>query len=130
MKPMVKKRLKGFLIDLAISTTVSAGIEYMLRKKVKNEVVHGVVTPTTVMWALEYIQLRQCGQTVGQKAMKIMVADKQGCNLSSKQIIKRMAYRDTLSTFDYLRNRHKFTGENGERFSHDRYARTEVKVIK
>ncbi len=65
--PLQKKRTKAFLIDLAISSVVTVGVEYVLRKKVKNEVVHALVTPTVVMWALEYAQLRQNGQTIGYK---------------------------------------------------------------
>ena len=130
MKLLTKKRLKGYLIDLAISTAVTAGAEYFLRKKVKNEAVHVLVTPTVVMWALEYAQLRQFGQTAGYKAMGLVVTDEKGACLTSKQIAKRMAYRDTLSTFDYLKNRNAFEGENGGKFSHDRYAGTVVRQVK
>jgi|SRR5690625_2558560 len=92
MKRMTKKRFKGYLIDLAISTAVTAGVENFLRKKVKNEAVHAIVTPAVVMWALEYVQLRQFGQAAGYKASGIPVTDEGGTSLTSGQIVKRMAY--------------------------------------
>ncbi|MBH9788093.1 RDD family protein, partial [Clostridioides difficile] len=69
MESMTKKRTAAFLIDTAVSTAVTFGVEYFLRKKVKNEAVHALVTPTVVLWALEYAQLRKNGQTIGYKAM-------------------------------------------------------------
>ena len=69
MKSMTKKRLGAVMIDSVIATTVSLGVEYLLRKKVKNEFIHTVVTPTVVFWGLEYAQLRKNGQTLGYKAM-------------------------------------------------------------
>lgn len=69
MKSITTKRTAAYMIDVAISTTVTFGIEYFLRKKVKNEAVHALVTPTVVMWALEYAQLRNKGQTIGYQAM-------------------------------------------------------------
>jgi len=86
-----------------------------------------IVTPMVVMWALEYAQLRQFGQTVGYKASGLAVTDEGGNSLTCGQIVKRMAYRDTLSTFDYMKNRNEFEGENGEAFPHDRYAGTVVR---
>lgn len=128
MKPITKKRFNGYLIDhLAISTAVTAGVEHFLRKKVKNEAVHNIVMPMVVMWALEYAQLRQFGQTAGYKASGLAVTAKDGNSLTSGQIVKRMVYGDTLSTFDYMKNRSEFEGENGEVFPHDRYAGTVVR---
>ncbi|WP_100009792.1 RDD family protein [Lentibacillus sediminis] len=129
MNSITKKRLSGYLIDVAISTAVTAGVEYFLRKKVKNEAVHALVTPTVVLWGLEYVQLRQCRQTLGYKAMGITVENKEGGGLSDKQILKRMAYRDTVSTFDYLKNRKAFEGETGEVLPHDRYAGAVVRDV-
>lgn len=127
MKRITKKRLSGYLIDVAISGVVTAGVEYFLRKKVKNEAVHALVTPIIVLWGLEYAQLRQCRQTLGYKAMGIAVENEEAVRLSDKQILKRMAYRDTVSTFDYLKNRKAFEGETGEVLPHDRYAGTVVR---
>ncbi|CDO03829.1 hypothetical protein BN988_02357 [Oceanobacillus picturae] len=67
MKSITKKRTKAFLIDLAISSAITAGLEYFLRKKVKSEAIHAIVTPSIVMWSLEYGQLRRNGQTFGYK---------------------------------------------------------------
>ena len=127
MESITKKRTAAFLIDTAISTAVTLGVEYFLRKKVKNEVVHALVTPTAVLWALEYAQLRQNGQTIGYKAMGLTLENKDGHPLSEGQIIKRMAYRDTLSTFDYLKNRQTFEQQHGQRLPHDSFAGTIVK---
>ena len=86
MKSITKKRTKAFLIDLAISTAVTAGVEYVLRKKVKNEAIHAIVTPTAVMWSLEFAQLHKNGQTVGYKKMGIALENKNGTKLTSAQI--------------------------------------------
>lgn len=40
MESITKKRAIAFLMDTAISTAVTLGVEYFLRKKVKSEVVH------------------------------------------------------------------------------------------
>lgn len=61
-----------------------------------------------VLWALEYAQLRKNGQTIGYKAMGLALENEDGRPLSAGQIIKRMAYRDTISTFDYLKDRQAF----------------------
>ena len=127
MKSITKKRTKAYFIDFAISALVTAGVEQLLRKKVKSEFVHAVITPTVVMWSLEYIQLRQCSQTMGNKAMGLVLENEEGSQLTSKQIIKRIAYRDTISTFDYLKDRKGFEGEEGSVFPHDAFANTSVK---
>ncbi|MGE7090352.1 RDD family protein [Lysinibacillus sp. NPDC048646] len=129
MKAITKKRTKAFLIDLAVSTAVTAGVEYVLRKKVKNEAVHALVTPMVVMWSLEYAQLRQNGQTIGYKKMGLALENEDGSKLSTDQILKRMAYRDTVSTFDYLKNRKAFEKQHGEILPHDRFADTVVKEL-
>jgi len=46
---------------------VTAGVEYILRKKLKNEAIHAIVTPSVVMWSLELVQMRKKEQTVGMK---------------------------------------------------------------
>ncbi|WP_155592996.1 RDD family protein [Lysinibacillus cavernae] len=127
MESITKKRTAAFLIDTAISTAVTLGVEYFLRKKVKNEAVHALVTPTVVMWTLEYAQLRKKGQTIGYKAMGLALENEDGHALSDCQIIKRMAYRDTVSTFDYLKNRQAFEQQHGQRLPHDSFAGTIVK---
>lgn len=129
MRSITKKRTKAFLIDLAISSALSAGVEYFLRKKVKSEVVHALVTPTIVMWTLEYAQLRQSGQTIGYKKMGLALESKEGSELRTSQIIKRMGYRDTVSTFDYLKSRKAFEGQAGAILPHDCFSSTVVREL-
>ncbi|MFT9816127.1 RDD family protein [Lysinibacillus sp. NPDC056185] len=129
MNSISKKRTKAFLIDIAISSAVTAGVEYILRKKVKNEAIHAIVTPTVVMWSLELAQLRKKGQTVGYKKMGLVLENKNGTRVTSSQIIKRMAYRDSISTFDYLKNPKAFEQQNGQLLPHDSFSGTIVKEI-
>jgi len=129
VKTISKKRTKAFLIDIAISSAVAAGVEYILRKKVKNEAIHAIVTPTVVMWSLELVQLRKKGQTVGYKKMGLVLENEHGTKLTSSQIIKRMAYRDLISTFDYLKNPKAFEQQNGQLLPHDSFSGTVVKEI-
>ncbi|MGE7694137.1 RDD family protein [Lysinibacillus sp. NPDC094177] len=129
MKSITKKRTKAFLIDLAISSAVTVGVEYVLRKKVKNEAIHAIVTPTVIMWSLEFAQLRKKGQTVGYKKMGLILENENGPKLTSAQIMKRMAYRDSISTFDYLKNPKAFEQQNGQLLPHDSFSSTVVKEI-
>ncbi|TDL30827.1 RDD family protein [Jeotgalibacillus sp. S-D1] len=129
MNAITKKRTKAYFIDLAVSTIVTAGVELLLRRKVKSEFVHAVITPTAVMWSLEYIQLRQSGQTIGNRVMGLSLENGDGTELTCNQILKRMAYRDTKSTFDYLKDRKGFEGDDGSVLPHDGFANTIVKEI-
>jgi uncharacterized RDD family membrane protein YckC len=129
VKTLTKKRTKAILIDLAISSAVTAGVEYFLRKKVKSEAVHTLITPTIVMWALEYAQLRKSGQTVGFKKMGLVLVNENGAELTSRQIIKRMGYRDTVSTLDYIKSRKTFEAQEGAVLPHDRFSGTEVREL-
>lgn len=129
MKSITKKRTKAFLIDLAIAIAVTYGVEYFLRKKVKNQVVHSVVTPTIVMWTLEYAQLRRCGQTIGYKRMGLSLENKEDSELTPCQIIKRMSYRDTVSIIDYLKSPRTFEDKAGALLPHDRFSDTKVKEL-
>ena len=130
MKSMTKKRLGAVMIDSVIAATVSLGVEYVLRKKVKSEFVHTVVTPTVLFWGLEYAQLRKNGQTIGYKAMGLALENKDGSKPTDAQIAKRILYRDTISTFDYLKDRQNFAQRDGAIFPHDRFAQTVVKESK
>lgn len=129
MKSITKKRVKAYFIDLAISTAVTIGVESLLRKKIKNEAIHALVTPTAVMWTLEYAQLCKSGQTLGYKQARLKLEGEGGTKPTSQQILKRMAYRDTISTFQYIGNRKTFEGQNGSEFPHDRYSDTIVKEV-
>ncbi|MFC7684867.1 RDD family protein [Ureibacillus sp. GCM10028918] len=127
MKAITKKRRNAFLIDLAISGVVNVGVEYLLRKKIKNEAFHALVTPTAVLWTLEYVQLRNSGQTLGYKAAGLVVENANGAEVTPTQIVKRMAYRDFIGTVDYVFKRKSFESQNGEILPHDRIAGTVVK---
>jgi hypothetical protein len=127
VKPITKKRTKALLLDLTISSFVTLGVEHFLRKKVKNEAVHVFLTPTVVMWALEFVQLRKNGQTIGYKKMGLVLENETGSALTPVQILKRIGYRDTWSTIDYLKNRKAFESEDGAILPHDRFAKTVVK---
>ncbi|RWZ52229.1 RDD family protein [Halobacillus fulvus] len=127
MKPITKKRIKATLIDLGISTVVSLSLEQLLRKKIKSEAFHALVTPTVTAWALECAQLKSCGQTIGYKAAGLKLENESGGVPSASQIAKRIAYRDTVSTIDYFKDRTSFEKEDGSILPHDRYAETIVK---
>ncbi|WP_077596899.1 RDD family protein [Oceanobacillus kimchii] len=129
MKAITKKRTKAYFIDLAISTAVTIGVEQLMRKKIKSEAVHALVTPTVVMWGLEYAQLRRCGQTIGYKQTGLKIEGTDGQAPTPNQIIKRMAYRDCLSTFKYLGDRKGFEGKDGSVLPQDTYAETIVKEV-
>ncbi|MFF5995804.1 RDD family protein [Lysinibacillus sp. KU-BSD001] len=129
MQSITKKRTAAIAIDLAISTAVTLGVEYFLRKKVKNEAVHNLITPTVVMWGLEYAQLRKSGQTIGYKAMGLALENEDGSKPTDAQIAKRIVYRDTISTFDYIKDRHHFEEQDGAILPHDRFAHTVVKEV-
>ena len=129
MKPITKKRLAAVMIDSVISATVALGVEYLLRKKVKSEFIHTIVTPTVAFWGLEYVQLRKSGQTLGYKAMGLALENEDGSKPSDAQIAKRIMYRDTMSTFDYLKDRQHFEDQDGARLPHDRFSHTVVKEV-
>lgn len=129
MHDITKKRTKAVLIDGVIAGLVSVGVETLLKKKIKSEAFHALVTPTAVMWGLEYAQMRSGGQTYGYKKMGLKLEDEDGTELTCSQIIKRMAYRDTLSTLDYLKSREKFEGADGSVLPHDRIAGTVVREV-
>ena len=129
MKSMTKKRLGALMIDSVVAATVSLGVEYVLRKKVKSEFVHTVVTPMVLFWGLEYAQLRKNGQTFGYKAVGLTLENADGSKPTDAQIAKRMLYRDTISTFDYLKDRQHFAEQDGATLPHDRFAQTVVKEI-
>lgn len=129
MKPLMKKRTKAFMIDLAISTAVTGVAEYFLRKKIKNEAFHALVTPVVVMYALESVQIRRSGQTIGYKKMGLTLEDEKAGVLTSEQLMKRMIYRDTWSTVKYLGTREEFVGGQGSILPHDHFAGTIVKEV-
>ena len=126
MRSVTKKRGTAFAIDLAISTAVTFGVEKLLRKKVKSEAIHALITPTVVMWSLEYVQLKNCGSTFGYQALGLTLEKEEGGRPTSRQIVKRMAYRDFISSLDYLKDRKGFQLEEGALMPHDRYSGTIV----
>lgn len=129
MNELAKKRGKAILIDTVISSVVSLALEPLLKKKTKSSFAYTVVSPSVIFWGLEYAQLRLSGQTVGQKMMRIEVQNEDGGEPTSKQIIKRLVHRDTISPFIYLKDREYFDAYEGERFPHDLYSHTTVKEL-
>ncbi|WOV83139.1 RDD family protein [Sporosarcina jeotgali] len=129
MKPITKKRMKAYFIDLALSAAVIGVSEYFLRKKVKNEAIHALVTPSVVMCTLECVQLVRSGQTVGYKKMGLVLESENGTDLNTKQLLKRTFYRDTFNTFQFIGNRQGFEKDDGKVLPHDSYAGTIVKEI-
>lgn len=127
MKALTKKRAKAYCIDVVISTAVTGVIEYILRKKIKNEAFHAIVTPTVIMGSLECVQLVRNGQTIGYKKMGLVLESENHKALTTKQVVKRIMYRDALSTLKYLTNRKKFEGKDGEVLPHDAFVGTVVK---
>ncbi|MCF3942129.1 RDD family protein [Oceanobacillus alkalisoli] len=119
MEALTKKRLKASLIDAGISTVVSLGVEYFLRKKIKNEAFHTIVLPMLSQYTLEYVQLKNGGQTIGYRLMGIELKSEDGKGLTSDQILKRMLHRDTTSTIAYFKNRDSFEAQAGRLFPHD-----------
>ncbi len=102
MNVIAKKRLKAYFIDFVVAGLTIGVIEYFLRKKVKSEVVHTMITPVIVPWSLECIQLKLSGQTFGYKRMGLVLESTEALNLTNKQIAKRMIYRQTVSPFKFL----------------------------
>lgn len=129
MHKLTKKRLKAVMIDSVISTVVTAAVEPILRKKIKNETFLQVAVPTLVFWGLEYAQLRLQGQTLGQKALGIRIESEDGNELTNEQILKRVLHRDTIGPVVYLRDHGKYTEHEGGKFPHDAYAHTFVKEM-
>lgn len=127
MNKLMKKRMKAMAIDLAISTGVTVILDPLIRKKVENKAIYDVIVPTVIFWGLEYAQLRAGGQTIGHKAAGIIIDTTDGSALSSEQIVKRLAHRDSISTFSYLKDRGKFEFYEGTKLPHDLYADTVVK---
>lgn len=123
MKELSKKRTKAVLIDTMVAMAVSVGIETALKSVTKKnrsaEAVYATLLPTFVMWGLEAVQMKNSGQTLGYKAMGLKLETEDGQNPSCEQVLKRAVYRDMLSTFDYLKDRKGFEGEDGSVFPHD-----------
>lgn len=129
MDNLMKKRVKGILIDTTISTAVSVAVEQAVKKKVKNSFFQAVLAPAVVLYGLEYAQLRISGQTIGQKVMGLEIQSETGKELTTKQIVKRMVHRDTISFIVYLKDRKKYNAFSGVKFPHDVYAETVVKEV-
>lgn len=126
----MKKRIKALLIDSLVSGAASLAVEGVFRAATKNkknagtEFCYSVILPTVTFWGLEYIQLRQRGQTIGHKLQGIIIESEDGTALTDEQIVKRLMHRDSVSTFAYLKDRAAF---DGERLPHDLYAGTVLK---
>ena len=119
MKTLTKKRAKAFAIDMAIATAVTGVVEVLLRKKVKNEFVHVVVTPTLVTYGLEYVQLKNSGQTIGYKQQGLKLVSEDGAPLEGCALVKRMLYRDYVSSLRYIADRKNFAKHDSAVLPHD-----------
>lgn len=126
MDKLTKKRGKALAIDVMASAIVTAAVEPLLRKKVKQEWVHALITPTVVFWGLEYVQLKARGQTVGHKIAGIRIESAVGGELTATQIAKRLAHRDSVMTLQWAKERGKNTAAQ---MPHDRYAKTRVREV-
>lgn len=124
MEKLLKKRGQAFAVDLMVSAAVTAAVEPLLRKKIKQEWFHALITPTAVFWGLEYAQLKACGQTVGHKTAGIKIENADGGELTGEQILKRVAHRDTVMTLQWFKERGK---EQGGQMPHDRFAGTRMR---
>lgn len=119
MRPLTKKRTQAVLIDSVIAGLVSYGVEQLVRKKVKSEFVHAVITPTLVSYALEACQMRRGGQTIGYKLMGLELKNDDGTPVTAAQAFKRALHRDTLSIAAYFKDRSHFEAEAGAVLPHD-----------
>lgn len=119
MKPLTKKRTQAVLIDGIVAGLLSYGIEQIVRKKVKNEFVHTVITPTLVSYALEACQMRRGGQTLGYKLMGLELKNDDGTPVTARQTVRRALHRDTRSVVSYVKDRNHFERENGAILPHD-----------
>lgn len=126
MDKLTKKRGKSLAIDMAVSGALTAVVEPLLRKKIKQEWVHALVTPTALFWGLEYLQLKTRGQTLGQQAAGIKIESTDGGELTDAQIFKRLAHRDSIMPLEWFRERGQ---DQGAQMPHDRFAHTFVKEI-
>ena len=129
MNDLTKKRLKAMLIDMAVSSAVSAALEPLVKTKVKSGFVPNVIMPSVVLWGLEAAEIGLAGQTLGQKAMGIKIVTTSGGKPTTGQLLKRAMHRDSLSSISYLKDRKSFEKNGGAVFPHDRYAGTLVKEL-
>ncbi|WP_214788297.1 RDD family protein [Exiguobacterium sp. s21] len=119
MNPLTKKRTKAVLIDGVIAGLLSFGVEQLVRKKVKSEFVHVVITPTLIAYALEACQMRRGGQTLGYKLMGLELKNDDGTPVTAEQAFKRALHRDTISIVAYVKDRPHFEAEDGAVLPHD-----------
>ncbi|AQQ52347.1 RDD family protein [Planococcus lenghuensis] len=130
MEQLTKRRVKASAIDFAMATAITLTIEQLLRKKIKNEAFHVLITPTAVQWGLEFIQLKQSGQTVGYKQQGLVLENSHGSELATMQIAKRIFYRDTIGPWVYWKERKKLESGNGAILPQDRFSGTIVRETK
>ena len=125
MHNLTKKRTKAYFIDMAISTVVTVSLDSFLSKRIKNDTIHTWVTPSVIMWSLEYVQMKSRKQTIGYKLMGLSLENQSDSETSTEQLLKRMVYRDLISFF--LIKSKNFEREKGAVLPHDHYALTRVK---
>ncbi|MCC5892805.1 RDD family protein [Exiguobacterium sp.] len=119
MRQLTKRRTQAVLIDGVIAGLVSYGVEQLVRKKVKSEFVHAVITPTLVSYALEACQMSRGGQTIGYKLMGLELKNDDATPVTAEQAFKRALHRDTLSIAAYFKDRTHYEAEDGAVLPHD-----------
>lgn len=120
MKRLTKKRTQAVMIDGVIAGLLSFGVEQLVRKKVKSEFVHTVITPMLVSYALEACQMRRGGQTLGYKLMGLELKNDDGTPVTAEQVFKRALHRDSLTIAAYFKDREHFEAEDGAVLPHDK----------
>ena len=119
MKRLTKKRTQAVMIDGVVAGLLSFGLEQLVRKKVKSEFVHTVITPSLITYAIEACQMSRGGQTIGYKLMGLELKNDDGTPVTAKQAFKRALHRDTLSVAAYIKDRAHFETEDGAVLPHD-----------
>ena len=128
MHSTTKRRIGAYIINQAVYLGLSVVIEKTVLRRVKSEVVHAVVTQPTISFLGEVAQLKLLnGKTVGGRICGIQVESENGLPLTTKQIVRRTVYRDTVSLFK-IRPYWKPFLENGQRLPEDDFARTIVRL--
>lgn len=128
MHSTTKRRIGAYIINQAVYFGLSAFIEKTVLRRVKSEVVHAVVTQPTISFLGEVAQLKLLnGKTIGGQIFGIQVESENGLPLTTKQIVRRTVYRDTVSLFK-IRPYWKPFLDNGQRLPEDDFARTIVRL--
>ncbi|UKS54749.1 RDD family protein [Exiguobacterium acetylicum] len=128
MHSRTKRRIGAYIINQAVYLGLSVVIEKTVLRRVKSEVIHAVVTQPTISFLGEIAQLKLLnGKSIGGQICGIQVEDKNGLPLTTKQVVRRTVYRDTVSLFK-IRPYWKPFLEDGQRLPEDDFAQTIVRT--